>query len=103
MIPSTNFAAPCKTLAGGFSFSMLQLQFLNSFRLFLISGWKILKPDGGFRYRIKIYGFPVISCPRRRSARVVRRSRTVLVSMAFFTAQEEPITSTSFLPRVIAV
>ena len=38
-----------------------------------------------------------------RSAREVRRSRTVFVSMACLTAQAAPMTSTSFLPRVIAV
>lgn len=39
----------------------------------------------------------------RRSASMVRRSRTSFVSIALDTAHGEPITRTSFLPRVIAV
>ncbi len=38
-----------------------------------------------------------------RSLRVVRRSRTWLALIAMETAREEPTTSTSFLPRVMAV
>jgi len=48
---------------------------------------------------------PPCNVPRieSRSAREVRRPLTVFVSIALPAAQREPMTSTSFFPRVIAV
>ena len=60
------------------------------------------KPE--FRLRARRHGAAAPpASPRMRSAREVRRARTTFVSMACFTAQGEPMTRTSFLPRVIAV
>lgn len=60
------------------------------------------KPE--FRLRVRRHGAAAPpASPRMRSAREVRRARTTFVSMACFTAQGEPMTRTSFLPRVIAV